>query len=61
MNYLEMDSELFYSVVNMKLRDFYNDTRDFCLSENVDFEKFNEKLDSFGFIYDEQNNRLAVK
>lgn len=61
MNYLKMESETFYSIVNMKLRDFYNDIEDLCLSENIDFEKFNEKLESFGFIYESQNNRLHSK
>lgn len=61
MNYLEMESEIFYSIVNMKLRDFYNDIEDLCLSENIDFKKFNKKLESFGFIYDPQNNRLYFK
>ena len=61
MNYLEMESEIYHSIVNMKLRYFYNDIEDLCLSENIDFKKFNKKLESFGFIYDPQNNRLYSK
>lgn len=58
MDYLSLDKDLFYSVINMKLRDFYSDLRDLCLSENIDIEDFNNKLKEFDFEYDEILNKI---
>ena len=58
MQYLSLEKDIFYSLVNMKLRDFYTDIEDFCLSENIDLEDFYNKLKEFNFEYDRDNNRL---
>ncbi len=35
-NYLVMDINIAYSMVNMKLRDFYSSLDDFCEGEDVE-------------------------
>lgn len=58
MNYLTLDKDMFYSIVNMKFRDFYSSVEDLCLSEGIDIEKFNAKLEEYGFLYDEKLNKI---
>lgn len=58
MDYLSLDKDLFYSIINMKLRDFYSDMNDLCLSENIEIDDFNKKLKEFGFVYDEKLNKI---
>lgn len=61
MNYLELDEAMLYSMVNMKLRDFYRDLEDFCLSENVDLSDFEDRLNELGLSYNEDTNQLEYK
>lgn len=61
MNYLELDEAMIYSMVNMKLRDFYRDLEDFCLSENVDLSDFEDRLNELGLSYNEDTNQLEYK
>lgn len=61
MNYLELDEAMLYSMVNMKLRDFYSDLEDFCLSENVDLSDFEDRLNELGLSYNEDTNQLEYK
>ncbi|WP_297377171.1 DUF4250 domain-containing protein [uncultured Helcococcus sp.] len=61
MNYLELDEAMLYSMVNMKLRDFYRDLEDFCLSENVDQSDFKERLNELGLNYNKDTNQLEFK
>lgn len=61
MNYLELDEAMLYSMVNMKLRDFYSDMEDFCLSENVDLSDFEDRLNELGLSYNEDTNQLEYK
>lgn len=58
MDYLNMDKNMLYSIVNMKLRDFHSDLEDFCKSENIEIECFNERLEEIGLIYNKQTNSL---
>ena len=58
MDYLNMDKDMMYSIVNMKLRDFYPDLEDFCKSENIDIEEFNNRLESLNLTYNSENNKL---
>lgn len=58
MNYLNLDKEMFYSIVNMKLRDFYSDIEDLCLSEGVELKDFINKMQEYGFEYNSDLNRL---
>ena len=61
MNYLELDEAMLYSMVNMKLRDFYRDLEDFCLSENVELSDFEDRLNELGLSYNEDTNQLEYK
>ena len=61
MNYLELDEAMLYSMVNMKLRDFYSDLEDFCLSENADLSDFEDRLNELGLSYNEDTNQLEYK
>lgn len=61
MNYLELDEAMLYSMVNMKLRDFYSDLEDFCLSENVNLSDFEDRLNELGLSYNEDTNQLEYK
>ena len=61
MNYLELDEAMLYSMVNMKLRDFYRDLEDFCLSENVDQSDFKERLNELGLNYNKDTKQLEFK
>ena len=61
MNYLELDEAMLYSMVNMKLRDFYSDLEDFCVSENVDLSDFEDRLNELGLSYNEDTNQLEYK
>lgn len=58
MDYLKLDKDIFYSIINMKLRDDYKDLNDLCLSENIDKNLFINKINKFGFKYDRDHNRL---
>lgn len=58
MDYLSMEKDIFYSVINMKLRDFYTDINDFCISEGLDIIAIENKIKSYGLIYDKNLNRL---
>lgn len=59
MNYLNLDKDMFYSIVNMKLRDFYSNIEDLCLSEGIDTNKFNKKLEEYGFTYIRELNKIS--
>lgn len=61
MNYLELDQAMLYSMVNMKLRDFYRDLEDFCLSENLELSDFQERLNELDLIYNKDTNQLEFK
>lgn len=61
MNYLELDQAMLYSIVNMKLRDFYSDLEDFCLSENIDISDFEQRLESLDLSYNPNTNQLEEK
>lgn len=60
-DYLNMDSNLFYSIINMKLRDFYSNIEDLCLSENLEQDKIEDKIKSSGFMYDSSLNKLIIE
>lgn len=61
MDYLNLDKDIFYSLINMKLRDKYEDLEDLCLSENIDLDAMRTKLKECGLEYDRENNRLYLK
>ncbi len=56
--YLPSDPSVLVSVINTKLRDFYESLSDLCDSEDIDKEELCEKLAAAGFVYDAETNRF---
>ncbi len=61
MNFLSMDINIAYSMINMKLRDFYSSLDDLC--EDMDISKVDilEHFEKNGFIYNENTNQFIQK
>lgn len=55
MDYLSMDVNILLSIVNMKLRDKYEDLDDLCFDFDIGREELEEKLAKEGFVYDEKS------
>ena len=53
---LPKDPIMLYSVVNLKLRDFYSTLDALCEDMDVNKEELLKKLDAAGFTYDEEHN-----
>lgn len=53
-----MDKNMLLSIVNMKLRDEFEDEKDLCAYYNIDEKIFNEKLESFNLKYDKDVNQI---
>lgn len=49
---------MLFSVVNMKLRDYYSSLDELCEDMNVDKEELIAKLAAFGFEYSPENNKF---
>ena len=49
---------MLFSVINMKLRDFYPSLDALCEDMNVDKQEIIEKLAAFGFEYSEEHNKF---
>ena len=61
MNFLSMDINIAYSMINMKLRDFYSSLDVLC--ENMDISKIEllERFEKNGYIYNENTNQFIQK
>ena len=55
---LPQDPMMLFSVINMKLRDYYHSLDELCEDMNVDKQELIEKLAAFGFEYSEENNKF---
>ena len=60
-NYLVMDINIVYSMVNMKLRDFYSSLDDFCEGEDVEKDAILARFNDNGYIYNEETNQCICK
>ena len=58
MQNLPQDPMMLFSVINMKLRDYYRSLDELCEDMNVDKEELIQKLAAFGFEYSEENNKF---
>ena len=58
---LPQDPMMLFSVVNMKLRDFYPSLDALCEDLNVDKQELIDKLAAFGFEYSEEHNKFWWK
>lgn len=55
---LPKDPNMLYSVVNMRLRDQYQNLDELCASEGVDRRELERILGDAGFSYDAETNRF---
>ena len=55
---LPQDPMMLFSVINMKLRDYYRSLDELCEDMNVDREELEKKLAAFGFEYSEEHNKF---
>ena len=55
---LPQDPMMLFSVINMKLRDFYPSLDALCEDLNVDKEELMAKLAALGFEYSEEHNKF---
>ena len=55
---LPEDPMMLFSMVNMKLRDFYSSLDELCEDMNVDKDSLIRKLNSVGFEYSQENNKF---
>ena len=60
-NCLVMDINIAYSMVNMKLRDFYSSLDDFCEGEDVEKDTILAHFNDNGYIYNEETNQFICK
>lgn len=55
---LNIDKDILFSIINLKLRDFYSDLDDLILSEDIDKDVLLEKFEEYGFTYNKDINQL---
>ena len=58
MQNLPQDPMMLFSVINMKLRDYYRSLDELCEDMGIDKQELIEKLAAFGFEYSEENNKF---
>lgn len=61
MNFLTMDINIAYSMINMKLRDFYSSIDDLCDDLNLNKEELLKHFEKNGFSYNENTNQFIIK
>lgn len=61
MNFLTMDINIAYSMVNMKLRDFYSSLDDLCEDMDISRDELVSRFEKNGFIYNENINQFTSK
>lgn len=57
-NFKEMDPLMLYSIINLKLRDFYSSLENLCSDNNIDQKDLKEVLLKAGFEYNESLNQF---
>lgn len=55
---LKMDIYMLLSIVNMKLRDDFENLKSFCDYYNIEKHELNDRLNSAGFFYNEDTNQF---
>lgn len=61
MNFLTMDINIAYSMINMKLRDFYSSLDELCEDMDISKGELTEYFENNGYIYNENTNQFTVK
>lgn len=57
--YLPKDSDMLYSMINMKLRDQYESLDECCECEDIDLAMLLVRLEDAGYVYDEDHNKFT--
>lgn len=57
-NFKEMDPLMLYSIINLKLRDFYGSIDSLCEDNNIERKQLEETLGKAGFEYNEDLNQF---
>lgn len=57
-NFKEMEPLMLYSIINLKLRDFYSSLESLCSDNNIDQKDLKEVLSKVGFEYNESLNQF---
>ena len=55
------DPNMLLSIINTKLRDFYESLEDLCEDLDYDVEEINEILNNNGFYYNKDKNQFEAK
>lgn len=58
MNKLPQDPMMLYSVINMKLRDYYTSLDELCADLDISRKELEETLSKAGFEYSEEHNKF---
>lgn len=58
---INMDPNMLFSLVNMKLRDFYSSLDDMCEDLDLNKQNIEDKLASEGYIYLKEENKFILK
>ncbi|NME35605.1 MULTISPECIES: DUF4250 domain-containing protein [Fusobacterium] len=61
MNFIKMDINIAYSMINMKLRDFYSSLDSLCEDMDIDKNELIEHFEKNGYFYDENKNQFSLK
>ncbi|MDR3258084.1 MAG: DUF4250 domain-containing protein [Fusobacteriaceae bacterium] len=60
-DYTKMEIAVAYSIINLKLRDYYSSFEEFCERENQKEIELRKYLDSMGYYYNDDLNQLRKK
>ena len=55
---LPQDPMMLFSVINMKLRDFYSNLDELCQKEDIDKDDLLQRLSDAGFEYSAEHNKF---
>lgn len=58
MDLLKMDKNMFLSIVNMKLRDFFKNEEELCSYYGIELNEFYDKLNNLGLKYYSDINQI---
>ena len=57
--YIPQDTDMLYSMINMKLRDQYDTLEDLCECEEIDLAMLLVRMNAHGYEYDEEHNKFS--
>ena len=57
-NYETMDAFILLSIINLKLRDYYENLDSLCYDLDISKDRLSERLKSINYVYDKENNQF---